>query len=407
MNTNLANSQALGRVKVLDLTRYVAGPFCTRLLADYGAEVIKVERPGQGDPGRRMGPFLRDHPHAEKSGAFLHLNHNKVGITLNLKAAAGARIFGELVKWADVVVENFRPGVMDRLGLTYSRLTELKPGLVMTSISNFGQTGPYRDYKATEIIEYAIGGPMLFTGTSGREPVKLGANVGLYFAGQMAAVATLTAVYRKQGDGSGDHIDISIMETQAGSVDRQTAMLVNHQYTGHRFSRLDTHESYLGGIYPCKDGYIDVRARERMPKLIEMMEDAEPSRGPVVVTSETSEDLSRVQALDQRLRDWLNQRTRREVWAKTQEHRVLTAPLYDSAGVLEDPHFRARGLWTRVEGVDSGLSEFPGRQVLMGATPWQVRRPAPTLGQHNTHIYCGLLGYSLSDLSRLCQMGVI
>ncbi|MCH9036346.1 MAG: CoA transferase [Chloroflexi bacterium] len=391
----------------MDLTRYVAGPFCTRLLADYGAEVIKVERPGQGDPGRRLGPFLRDHPHLEKSGAFLHLNHNKVGITLNLKTIAGARIFGELAKWADVVVENFRPGVMDRLGLTYSSLARLKPGLVMTSISNFGQTGPYRDYKATEIIEYAIGGPMLFTGTSGREPVKLGANVGLYFAGQMAAVATLTAVYRKQGDGSGDHIDISIMETQAGSVDRQTAMLVNHQYTGHRFSRLDTHESYLGGIYPCKDGYIDVRARERMPKLIEMMEDAEPSRGPVVVTSETSEDLGWVQALDQRLRDWLNQRTRREVWAKTQEHRILTAPLYDSAGVLEDPHFRARGLWTRVEGVDSGLSEFPGRQVLMGATPWQVRRPAPTLGQHNTHIYCGLLGYSLSDLSRLRQMGVI
>ncbi len=407
MNLNIANRQALGHIKVLDLTHYVAGPFCTRLLADYGAEVIKVERPGQGDPGRRLGPFLRDHPQGEKSGAFLHLNHSKVGITLNLKAAAGVRIFGELVKWADVVVENFRPGVMDRLGLTYSRLARLKPGLVMTSISNFGQTGPYRNYKATEIVEYAIGGPMLFTGTSGREPVKLGGRVGLYFAGQMAAVATLMAVYRNQGDGRGDHIDISIMETQAGSVDRQTAMLVNHQYTGRRFSRLDTQGSYLGSIYPCKDGYIDVRARERMPRLIAMMEGAGPSRGPVAVTSETSEDRGRVEALDRRLRDWLNQRTRREIWAKTQEHRVLTAPLYDSSGVLEDPHFRVRGLWTKVEGVDSGLLEYPGRQVLMGATPWRVRRPAPTLGQHNRDVYCGLLGYSPRDLSRLRQMGVI
>ena len=130
--------QALSHVKVLDLTHYVAGPFCTRLLADYGAQVIKVERPGSGDPARRMGPFSEDQPHPEKSGLFLHLNSNKLGITLNLKTSAGIKLFKGLLGWADVVVENFRPGIMESLGLSYSHLSSIKQGIIMISISNFG-----------------------------------------------------------------------------------------------------------------------------------------------------------------------------------------------------------------------------------------------------------------------------
>ena len=227
--------QALTGARVLDLTHYAAGPFCTKLLADYGAEVIKVERPGHGDPGRRLGPFHNDLPAPESSALFQFLNQNKLGVTLDLKQAAGVRLFEKLIPWADIIVESFRPGVMASFGLPYSRLKELNPNVVLTSISNFGQNGPYKNRKATEIVEYATGGPMLFTGAARREPVKHGGRVGMYFAGQVAAIATLTALYRQMGsEASGDHLDISIMETQAGTIDRQSALLLSHVYTGRR-----------------------------------------------------------------------------------------------------------------------------------------------------------------------------
>ena len=193
--------QALATTRILDLTHYAAGPFCTKLLADYGAEVIKVERPGQGDPGRRLGPFHDDLPAPDSSALFQFLNQNKLGVTLDLKRTAGVRLFERLVPWADIIVESFRPGVMSSFGLGYSRLKELNPDVVLTSISNFGQNGPYKDRKATEIVEYATGGPMLFTGAALREPLKHGGQVGMYFAGQVAAIATLSALYRQMGNG--------------------------------------------------------------------------------------------------------------------------------------------------------------------------------------------------------------
>ncbi|MEE8471140.1 MAG: CoA transferase, partial [Dehalococcoidia bacterium] len=178
---------ALSDVKVLDLTWHIAGPYCTKLLADYGAEVIKVEKPGEGDPTRRMGPFFKDDPHSEKSGPFLHLNTNKKGITLNLKTATGKKILRELVADVDVLVESFRPRVMLGLGLDYPALEKINPGLVMVSISSFGQTGPYRDFKASEIVEYAMGGEMCSTGIADRDPLKIGGNVVQYQAGTTAA----------------------------------------------------------------------------------------------------------------------------------------------------------------------------------------------------------------------------
>ena len=156
--------KALDGVKVLDLTHHIAGPYCTKLMADYGAEVIKIERPGLGDGARQMGPFYKNDPHPEKSGFFLYLNTNKKGITLNLKSTTGINIFKDLVREADIVVENFRPGVMARLGIGYDSLSEINPELVMTSISNFGQSGPYRDFNSTEIVADAMGGWMHVVG---------------------------------------------------------------------------------------------------------------------------------------------------------------------------------------------------------------------------------------------------
>ncbi len=407
-------------MKVLDLTHHVAGPLCTKLLADYGAEVIKVERPGHGDPGRRLGPFPNDRPTPETGGLFRHLNGNKIGITLDLKRRLGVEICEELVRWADVVVEGFSPGAMTGFGLSYDRLSEIHPGVILTSISNFGQTGPYKDHKATEIVEYAIGGPMLFTGTSRREPLKLGGRVGMFFAGQEAAMATLMAFYRRMGrEHEGEHVDVSIMETHAGSIDRQTALLVNHQYTGNRFSRLDASEAYLGGVYPALDGYLDVQVIERFPQLLAAMGQPDTiTESEAVALSQfldkwenadgnplESGDL--IRELGGLLEEWVRARPMGRAWAQFQRHGTLSAPFYDAAGVHADPSFSLRGLWTMMDGVGSGRSRFPGRLALMERTPWQARRPAPRLGEHNAQVYGGMLGYCRRDLARLRQAGVI
>ncbi len=403
----MINSQALSHLKVLDLTQDVAGPFCTKLLADYGAQVIKIERPGNGDPARNLAPFHGDHPHPEKSGLFIHLNSNKLGITLDLKSSSGSRIFKELFHWGNVVVENFQPGVMADFGLSYSRLNAISPDLVMTSISNFGQTGPYRDYKATEIVEYAMGGPMLSTGDLDREPVKLPGRVGMFVAGQMAAIATLMAAYRRDLNGSGEYLDISIMETQAGSIDRQSAMLLNNQYTGERWSRHKPRRSGLGGIFKCKDGYIEIAGWDRAPRVMDMLGAPELKEDPRFATDEERHKPENMEAISQMLKDWFAERTKMDAWKEAQQHRVLSAPLDDLAEVAADGNKRGRGFWTRIERPHVGVIEHPGRPVVMEATPWRMRRPAPTLGEHNEEVYRGMLGYSSAELVQLRQNNVI
>ena len=403
-----APPQALAGFRVLDLTHYVAGPFCTKLLADYGAEVIKVERPGSGDPGRGIGPFHQDLPNSESSVLFQYLNQNKLGVTLDLKRTAGLRLFECLVRSADAIVENFRPGVMSRFGLGYSRLKELKPSVILTSISNFGQTGPYRDRKATEIVEYATGGPMIFTGAARREPVKHGGRVGMYFAAQLAAIATLTALYRRMGGGvSGDHIDVSILETQAGTIDRQSALLLSHVYTGRRYSRFAGENKGFSQVYPGKDGYMDVQTAGRFERLLKLLNRPNffEENGVDITTALATPDV--VRKLDALVAEWIAPRTQIAGWAHSQAQRVLSAPLYDSAGVASDPGFLARGVWADVEDHRHGRRTFPTRSMIMRRTPWQIRRSAPTLGQHNRHIYCGLLGISRRELSILRQEDIV
>ena len=399
--------QALSDVKVLDLTWYVAGPYCTKLLADYGADVIKVERPDKGDPARGFGPFPGDAPDPEKSGLFLHLNTNKSGITLNLKAEAGKRIFKELVRDVDLLVENFSPRIMPSLGLDYESLERINPGLVMVSISNFGQTGPYRDFKATDIVEYALGGPMFSTGIPEREPLQLYNNVIQYQAGSCAAVAALVAIYGSEIRGNGEHVDISIMETQAGGIDRTPTMRITYQYTGDVSPRLPVGWAFASGVFPCKDGYMDIMgsaiffpkmaAMLGMPELLEhprfsnFIEQARP---------EVAEEFLTI------LLPWLQERTKREIWEAAQEVQMLSAPIYTSEDLLKDPHYNERGFWVEIDHPVTGTVKYPGAPFKMLETPWQIRRPAPLLGQHNQEVL-GKLGYTKEDLVRLRQQGVI
>jgi crotonobetainyl-CoA:carnitine CoA-transferase CaiB-like acyl-CoA transferase len=401
------NSQALAHVKVLDLTEDVAGPFCTKLLADYGAQVIKIESPGGGDPTRNLAPFHGDQPHPEKSGLFIHLNANKSGITLDLECSAAPRIVQRLLDWGNVVVESFQPGTMERFGLSYSHLKTVRKDLVMTSITNFGQTGPYRDYKATEIVEYAIGGPMLSTGASDREPVKLPGRVGMFVAGQMAATATLMAAYRRDRGGTGEHLDISVMETQAGSIDRQSAQLLNHQYTGARWSRHKAGGSGLGGIFKCQDGYIEMWGWDRAPRVMDMLGTPELKEDPRFATDEARREPENTKVLGRMMSEWFAQRTKLDAWKEAQRHRVLSAPINDLTEVAADGNKRGRGFWTHIERPYVGTIEHPGRSLVMESTPWRIESAAPTLGQHNDLVYRGMLGYSSSELVQLRQSNVV
>ena len=250
---------ALSDIRILDFTQNIAGPYCTKLLADYGAEVIKVERPGVGDGARRIGPFPKDTPHPEKSGTFLHLNTNKRSITLDLTTDEGRQTALDLAARADAVVESFRPGTMDSFALGYDALSEVNPKLVMTSISNFGQTGPYRDWRGSEIIFYGMGGELYSTGVSEKEPLKLGGTVGLYQAGTVAAYSTLGAIFAARDQANGQRVDVSIMETQAGSIDRRMSMLLAYQYNGEITKRTPLGAASGGGWLPI--GSVPLRER--------------------------------------------------------------------------------------------------------------------------------------------------
>ena len=398
--------QALSDVRVLDLTWNIAGPYCTKLLADYGADVIKVENTN-GDPSRRMGPFPNDSPDPEKSGLFLHLNTNKRGITLNLKSSEGKRIIKKLAKEVDVLIENFRPGVMARLGLDYETLAAINPDLVMTSISNFGQTGPYRDFKATDIVEYALGGPMFSTGVPEAEPLKLYNNVVAYQAGTCSAVATMIALFGRDVRGTGEQLDISIMEVMSGHIDRTPTFRIMYQYTGDITVRLPVTQAFAGGVLPCKDGYVTLLGGSiffpKMVKMLGMPELLENPRFTSFIEQAKPEVAEEFLAI---LLPWLQERTKLEVWEAAQAVQMLSSPHYTPEDLVKDPHYNARGFWVDIDHPAAGKIKYPGAPFKMGETPWSIRRPAPLLGEHNADIL-GKLGYSGEELVILKQQGTI
>jgi len=399
---------ALSHIRVLDFTTQIAGPYCTKLLADYGAGVIKVERPGAGDAARGLGPFPGDIPHPEKSGLFLHLNTNKRSITLDLKSKAGQKIAKQLAAEVDLVVENFRPGAMDRLGLGLGALQESNPRLVMTSISNFGQTGPYRDFKSSDILVYSMGGEMHSTGLSDREPVKLGANVVLYQAGSVAAVGSAGALFLSQDDGPGQHVDVSIMETQTGSVDRRMSALVGYQYTGELSARIPFGAAgYPIGVYPCEDGYFEVTGGLiYFPRVVRMLGDPPELLEPRWYTPESQTDPELKEEFEAHFLSWTIQRSKAEAWRAAQESDVLSGPLNTMEDVANDQHFIGRGAFAQIDHPVAGSLKYPGRPFVMTESPWEIRRPAPLLGQHNGEILQEL-GYGPGDQVRLRAQGVI
>lgn len=397
----------LDGLRVIDLTQGAAGPYGARLLALYGATVIKVERPRTGDLMRHTGPFVGDTPGADRSLSFLHLNVNKLGVTLNLATDSGRAIFFDLLRDADVVMESFRPGTMARLRLGYDELRQAKPDIILTSISNFGRTGPYRDLPASEIVLYAMGHEMYGTGQPDATPMSMAPRVNLHFAGQTAAVATMAAVLGRALGGEGDWIDVSIMECFASSVDRRSISLVAYDYTGEKMARLS---SVQGIAVPppyniCADGYFHttVGSGPWWHAFVQTLNEPflrEPRFAPPLTDPLLREEF------DAFWIPWCMARTKREIVELFQAGGLPIAPVNSVADLVADPQLQERGYFRTLEHPLVGEARYPGLPWDMRATPGALCRAAPSLGQDNARVY-GDLGYTNDDLVRLASAGVI
>ncbi|HEY7711493.1 MAG TPA: CoA transferase [Candidatus Entotheonella sp.] len=400
----------LADITVLDLTHHIAGPYCTKLLATYGAKVIKIERPGQGDPARQAGPFPGDTPHPEKSGLFLHLNTNKQSVTINLQHTQGQDLVRQLAQQVDVVVENFSPRVLPALGLGYDALKAHNPRLIMTSISNFGQTGPYRDWKAQDIVIYAMGGAMNITGLPEREPLRLALNLMAYQGGNMAATATMTGVLGARWHGIGQHIDVSLFEVHAGDIDRRMTSLLGYAHTGDPGYREEAIGIgvYPTGVIPCQDGYIQTLLFPAMwDRLLAAMGMPELNDDPRFADPIDRLDQEKRPEFMAIFQAWLNQHPRYEAMAKMQAERVPLTALNPPSAVLNDPHFRERGYFVEVDHPEAGPLPYTREPFRMMASPAVPVQRAPLLGEHTDTVLQHDLGLNAADLDALRRHGVV
>jgi crotonobetainyl-CoA:carnitine CoA-transferase CaiB-like acyl-CoA transferase len=399
---------ALEGFRVLDLTQYLCGPYATKLLADFGADVIKIERPGTGDPARRLGPFQGDAPHPEKSGIFAYLNTNKRSVTLDLRVPRGRATFFNLLAGSHLVVESFRPGVLDDLGIGYGVIEESRPEASLLSISNFGQTGPYRDWAGSDLVLYAMGGEMFSMGVAEREPIGMAGTAALFQSGAAAAVAAMSALYHGQRGGPAEHLDVSIFESQFASVDRRHASLMGYQYTGRVKGRapLAAATGFPSGVYPCADGFVEITGGGRWwSNTVRMLGSPAALLGPewTAPGANLREDLK--ERFDVIFFPWLAQRTKREVWREGQQAHILCAPLYTVEELFTDPVIQERGFFVECSHPALGEFEMPGRPLIMSETPWALRRAAPLLGEHTNEVL-GELGYTAATLEEMRRAGV-
>ncbi|MGE3075691.1 MAG: CaiB/BaiF CoA transferase family protein [Dehalococcoidia bacterium] len=379
--------QALDNVRILDLTQHIAGPYATRLFADFGADVIKIEKPG-GDITRTMGPFKGETPHPERSGLYFYLNCNKRSVVLDLKTPAGRDALAALAKTADIVVESFAPGTLERLGIGYEWLRALKPELPLVSISNFGQDGPYRDYRLTDLTLYAFAGEMYSMGETDREPVKMAGTAALFESGAAAAVGIMGALFASKRHGLGQHVDISLAETHFGGVDRRHATAVGFQFSGRKTMRVASHGGGMPqGIYPCADGYVDfTNAGLRPDRIAEMLEHADWLNDPRFNDPVQRMNPAIIEEWNGHFIGWCIERTKREIWAEARRAKVMCGPMFTMEDLFTDEAFRDRGFWSKADHSELGEVTIPGRPLMMQHGGWELRRAAPLLGQHTDEV---------------------
>jgi crotonobetainyl-CoA:carnitine CoA-transferase CaiB-like acyl-CoA transferase len=395
-------------LKVIEYGELISAPYCARLLAGLGAEVVKVENAGSGDKARINGPFPGDIADPEKSGLFLSLNANKIGITLNLKTKKGQEIFKKLVAAADVLIENYAPGYMKKLGLDYDTLKLINPGLVMVSITPFGQTGPYKNYKAYHINSCAAGGMSVGIGDPKREPLTIPLSHGGYQSGSNAATAILAALLARRKTGKGQYIDISEVEVWATAHAGQNVL--TYPYRGLNGIRRGIHggRTYPNEIFACKDGYVCVITpqAEQWKRFIEVLGSPEWSTNPKYRDRKAiaEQNPDEVNAL---IIPWMLTHTKEEIFKLCQDKRVPCAPVYDIKEVINNRQIKAMDFFIELEHPEAGTLKYPKGPCTFEKTDWEWQKAAPLLGEDNEKIICEHLGYSKDEFTGLKKSGVI
>jgi crotonobetainyl-CoA:carnitine CoA-transferase CaiB-like acyl-CoA transferase len=394
--------KALEGIRVLDLTRALAGPFCTLMLGDNGADIIKIEQPGTGDDTRHWGPpFIEG-----ESAYYLSINRNKRSLTLNLREPEGKEVFLKLAKTADVVVENFTPGVMGRFGLDYEPVKAVNPNIIYCSISGFGQDGPYRERPAYDQIMQGLGGLMSITGESEGEPQKIGLAITDIGAGMWSAFAIMTAFHHLKNGGEGQYIDVSMLDSQIAWLTYQAAFFFA---TGGAPQRLGaahpTLVPYQG--FMCQDGKrINVavgseRIWERFCGAIK--------RGDLLENPDYSSNGGRVDnraVLIPMLQEFFLTRPLDDWLKDLQEASVPCGPINDIADVFADPQVLARNMLQEMHHPTLGTIKQTGLPLKFSKTPGGLDRHPPLLGEHNQELLSEL-GYSEGEIKSLAEKSVI
>ncbi|NLV30369.1 MAG: CoA transferase [Acidobacteria bacterium] len=395
-------AKALEGVRVLDFTQYLSGPHCTAVLSELGAEIIKVEMPGKGEPERVAMPKTPK----KESYQFLSYNRGKKSVTLNLKAPKGLEIARQLAAKADVLVENFAPGVLERLGLGYEEARRLNPSIIYASISGFGQTGPRRNDVCYDVVAQAMGGLMSVTGYPGGEPLKAGISLGDYMGGYNGAIAILAALYHRKVTGEGQSIDISMQDGIWAMVFPDRANYFDTLEVPKRFgNKLSSSAPF--GAFNARDGYVVICTITdgQWQKVLQAMGREDLAGEERFATRELrTRHMAEVDAL---VEGWLKEKTVEEAIAELKKHQVPCSPLPTFDQVASDPQLLSREMIVEVEQPVSGKVKLIGSVYKMSRTPGDRTMRVPDVGEHNGEIYGGLLGMDAGELEKLSEEKVI
>lgn len=400
---------ALNNFRIVDITRAMAGPYCAMMLGDFGADVIKVERPGSGDESRGWGPpFVgeAEGPYPGQSAYYLSANRNKRSLTVNLKSPQGQQIIRDLVQLSDVLIENFRTGVLDKMGLGYPELSELNPRLVYCSVSGYGRTGPYRERPGYDAIIQAEGGLMAITGPKEGPPSRVGIPIIDITSGMFAASAILAALLEREGSGQGQHVDVSLLDTQSALLANVAS---NYLVSGEEPVRQGNAHPNIAPYEPVQArdkgfllGAANQRQWERLCDAIGKPEFKEDPRflkngDRVKNREELIASLNEV-FQEKDAADWL------EIIGKGG---LPCGPINTVPDVFQHPQAEARGLVQEVDHPSAGPIKLTGFPYKFSRTPAQTRLVPPRLGEHNQEILGDLLGYDAEKIDSLREQGVI
>jgi benzylsuccinate CoA-transferase BbsE subunit len=418
------NESLLGGCRVLDLTDEI-GLFAGKILGEYGGDVIKIERPG-GDAVRNIGPFYGETADPEKSLFWFAMNGSKRGITLNIENREGRELFKKLVKTADIVLESFQPGYMDNLELGYADLSRIKSDIILTSITPFGQAGPYAQYRATDLVGVSMGGLTKILGELGRPPVRMSCDPQAFLhAGLQGAVGSVMAYYHQQLTGEGQHVDVSMQDAVAltlmNTVEFAEFMKVNMIGTGQIFISPRPDGMVTGRvIFPCKDGYVFVSlgggsflGMARSSQAFVEWANSEGLSMDLKDVDWSQWDMSKV---TQEQNDWKDKATQEFIQTKTKaelienavQRGIMMAPCNTIEDLCDNAHLNERNFWETVEHPELAESFiYPGAPFKGSDAPWRISRRAPLIGEHNREIFVGELELSLEKMSILKANEVI